>query len=319
MKYIILSDSDNTANFIMPRQLIKINGEPLVSRTIRLLKENGIKDVIITSHDTRFDNLGATRYEPLHNDYKPKKRQGCWLSAFPIELLNEPITFLPGDVYYSEDAIKKIVNSETNSVLFCCTYKNTSKKYIKSWDEPLAFKVVDYNLFKEHIARVKELYKMGKCVRSPIAWELYRSLNGIDVNKHEVGDNCLIINDETTDIDRIEDVELLRKVIGGEKMIKCEVTEKFTLSRFEELSNIVRKNGGSRGALFVGDVFECNEEMADYLTGNNPTHRAVVKIIEVIPEEKEADTPKVEEIKEVEKVVSKLKSKKKKKAVKKGE
>lgn len=109
------------------------------------------------------------------------------------------------------------------------------------------------------------------------------------------------------------------KIGGGEKMIKCEVTEKFTLSKFEELSNIVRKNGGSRGALFVGDVFECNEEMADYLTGNNPKHTAVVKIIEVIPEKKEADTSKVEEIKEVEETVSKPKSKKKKKAVKKGE
>ena len=47
MKYIILADSKNNS-FDTPRQLTNINGEPLVARTIRLLKENGIKDIIIT-------------------------------------------------------------------------------------------------------------------------------------------------------------------------------------------------------------------------------------------------------------------------------
>ena len=36
---IILADS--SVGFHIPRQLIEINGEPLVARTIRLLKENG--------------------------------------------------------------------------------------------------------------------------------------------------------------------------------------------------------------------------------------------------------------------------------------
>jgi len=43
MKYIILSDSDNVEPFYKPRQLIKVKGEPLVGRTIRLLKEINIK------------------------------------------------------------------------------------------------------------------------------------------------------------------------------------------------------------------------------------------------------------------------------------
>ena len=86
MKYIILADS--SVGFEMPRQLSVIKGEPLVQRTIRLLKQNGVKDILITSHDKRFDNLGATRYEPLNNDYDPLASQGYWLNAFPIELIN---------------------------------------------------------------------------------------------------------------------------------------------------------------------------------------------------------------------------------------
>ena len=50
-------------------------------------------------------------------------------------------------------------------------------------------------------------------------------------------------------------------------MIKCEVIEKFTLKDFDLLENVQRKNGGTKGALYPGDTFECDEEMAKYLTG----------------------------------------------------
>ena len=211
MRYVILSDSSNSQPFIIPRQLSIVKGEILVERTVRLLKENGVEDILITSHDPRFDDLGATRYEPLFNDYNPKKNEGYYLSGFPIELLNEPITFLFGDVYYSENAIKTIVETETDSVLFFCTYQNQDERYIKEHDEPLAFKVIDYELFKKHIDIVKKLKDEGKTCREPITWELYRSINGQDINVHEMTKNYVAINDESCDVDFIEDVELLNK------------------------------------------------------------------------------------------------------------
>ena len=67
-------------------------------------------------------------------------------------------------------------------------------------------------------------------------------------------------------------------------MIKVEVIEKFTLKNFDELKNIKRRNFDEKGTLFVGDTFECNKDMVDYLTGNNPLNKAVVKVIEVKPE-----------------------------------
>lgn len=67
-------------------------------------------------------------------------------------------------------------------------------------------------------------------------------------------------------------------------MIKVEVIEDFTLQKFGEIKNIERKGKSQEGKLFIGDIFECNEKMADYLTGNNSINRAVVKVIEVIPE-----------------------------------
>lgn len=212
MKYVILAYSDNVEPFTEPRQLSLVKGEPLIQRTIRLLHENGIDDVMLTSSDTRFDDLGAERYEPKFNDYKPRENKGYWLSAFPIELLNEPITFLLGDVYYSENAIRTIIESNTDSVLFFCSYKNKDKRYIKHHDEPFAFKVTDCELFKRHIEIVKRLYDEGKTGRHPIAWELYRSLNGIDVNIHQMTDNYVAINDETCDVDVLEDIDLLNGI-----------------------------------------------------------------------------------------------------------
>lgn len=212
MKYIILAYSDNPEPFTYPRQLSVVKGEILVSRTARLLHECGVKDVYITSADKRFDGLGAIRYVPQHNDYKPKENKGYWLSAFPIELMTEPCTFLLGDVYYSENAIKTIVESDTDSVLLFCSHRNTNPRYIKHHDETFAFKVVDCELFKNHISIVKRMYDDGLTKRHPIAWELYRSLNGIDVNTHMLTENYVLINDETCDVDREIDVGLLNNM-----------------------------------------------------------------------------------------------------------
>lgn len=82
-------------------------------------------------------------------------------------------------------------------------------------------------------------------------------------------------------------------------MIKCVVTEDFNLREFAKLKNIVRKARNVEGKLFVGDTFECDEEMAEYLTGKNPLNKVVVNVIEIkeakVVEEKEEETTEVEE------------------------
>ena len=80
-------------------------------------------------------------------------------------------------------------------------------------------------------------------------------------------------------------------------MIKVEVIENFDLKDFDKLKNIQRKNLDVKGRLFVGDTFQCDKEMADYLTGNNAFKKIVVKVIEVIPEKKEIveETPIIKE------------------------
>ena len=67
-------------------------------------------------------------------------------------------------------------------------------------------------------------------------------------------------------------------------MIKVEVIEKFNLKDFDKIKDtLVRKSIDVEGQLFVGDTFECTRQMADYLLGENPLNKAVVRVIEVEP------------------------------------
>ena len=325
MKYIILANS-NDKTFDIPRQLVEINGEPLVKRTIRLLKENNVNldDIIITAKDKRFDKLGVKRYEPINSTYSYITGKGYWLDAFPFELMNEPVCFIWGDVYFSENAIKTIVETQTDSTLFFCTYNNTSDMYIKNHDEPLAYKIVDTELFKEKVTEVKKLKDEKVCCREPIVWEVYRVINGIWVNEHKMTDNYIAINDESCDIDSLDDIIKLKEKV--ENMIKVEVIEKFNFKDYDKIKDsLIRKSIAIEGQLFVGDTFECDKKTADYLLGENPLNKAVVRVIEVEPIkdatfiEKETTTDSIQEVEETKtttdaiKVVASRPSKKSKK------
>lgn len=280
MRYVILAKGEHKG-FKVPRQLSVINGERLLDRTIRLLKENGINDIIVTG---TYKLKDVIVYDPLDNDFDYNTESGYWLNAFSNEFLNEPVCFIWGDVYFSKNAIKTIVNTDTDSTLFFCSYQNKSHRYIKEWDEPFAYKVVDTDLFRTHRDRVKRLFDEGKTERHPIVWELYRSINGIDINEHMLKDNVVIINDITCDIDAPKDIKKIEERIGN--MVRAEVTEDVDVGKFNEITEVIRKNAqnDTEGHLFVGDIVLCNDEIAEYLNGNNRNKVSYVKIIEVIPE-----------------------------------
>ena len=94
-------------------------------------------------------------------------------------------------------------------------------------------------------------------------------------------------------------------------MIKCEVIKEFTLERFDELKNIERKTFNTKGKLYVGDTFECDKQMADYLMGANKDGQIVVKVIEVEPEKVTVEKV-IESAKNDKEFVEPIKPKKKK-------
>ena len=208
MRYIIMCGGTYD-KWQTPKHLVKIHGEPLVARTIRLLKENGIenKDIAISSNNPVFQQFGVTRVvhkNPyrLPNDGTHAKTP--WLDAFYPT--SEPTCYLMGDVVFSPAAIKKIVATETNSIEFFASAPPFAPNYCKEWAEPFAYKVVDTKLFFKKIEETKEWEKKGVFYRQPVSWELWQVIKGTKLGRVDYT-NYTVINDYTCDIDTPEDIQ----------------------------------------------------------------------------------------------------------------
>ena len=106
MQVIIMAGGEYF-DFKTPKQLSVINGEPLIVRTIRLLKERNVEEIYISATSSKFDNLGVPRLEHK-NSFRAKDGivTGYWVDAYyPTD---KPTIYLHGDVYYTEEAIDKI-------------------------------------------------------------------------------------------------------------------------------------------------------------------------------------------------------------------
>lgn len=209
MKYIIMCGG-SYPGWETPRQMIKIQGEPVVARTIRLLRETGVEDIYISTNDLRFKQFGVPI---LHhrNDFKGyTKHGGSWVEAFyPTD---EHACYLMGDVVFSAQAIKKIIETKTDDVEFFASAPPFSFQYIKPYAEPFAFKVVNQKHFRDAINFIIANESSGLFNRRPIAWELWQVINCEDVNQINYENYCRI-NDYTCDIDSVRDAQRLEEIV----------------------------------------------------------------------------------------------------------
>ena len=284
-KYIIMCGGDYK-QWETPRHLSIICGEEIVARTIRLLRKNGITDIAISSNNPIFEKFGVPvlKHDNLYIANGIGNVIGDWFNAFyPTDY---PVCYLFGDVVYSPEAIKKIIETKTDDIEFFGSQQPFASNYIKTHEEPFALKVVNTKHLKEAIEKTRELDKEHKFWRKPIVWELWTVIKNAPLQT-KIGEftaDYVAINDYTCDVDFKNDADKLNLLLGGVEMIRCEVIEPFTLGRFDELTEIQRKGPDVKGKLFEGDTFLCSKELADYLTGGNAKNKTVVKVIEVIPE-----------------------------------
>lgn len=207
MKYVIMCGGD----YKIPKHFLKVKGERIIDRTIRLLKENGVKDLYLSTNNPAFEELGIPILH--HTNRYSYNKSGNWLDAFYPS--NEEITYIYGDVYFSEYAIKKIVETNTNDILFFSSKNVNRPEYFKKWQEPFAFKVVNQERFRKGIEKCRELYQAGKTNREPISWELYRVINKYDINTHIIDKGHIAIDDYTTDVDNENDLIELERVLSN--------------------------------------------------------------------------------------------------------
>jgi choline kinase len=191
MKYIIMADGkgsrwNNYKN--IPKHLVEVEGEVLLERTVRLINElDPSSKVIITSHDKRYEFEGSTRYEPKNNILE--------IDRFTYELIEDNVCFLYGDTYYTEETMEKIINTDTDELLFFGNNKSI-----------VAIKVKDSKVFKENINKVKELFLKNE-IKNCKGWQVYQSYQNLEFDKKQIGDRFVIVDKKTMDYNTPEEYE----------------------------------------------------------------------------------------------------------------
>ena len=204
MKYIIMCGGQYQ-RWSTPRQLLKVNGEVILERTIRLLRESGVEDIAISSNNPIFGALGLPllMHENSYNANGYDNFTGYWCDAFyPTD---EEVCYIFGDVYFSPEAIKTIVETDTDDIEFFASAPPFPPEYQKPWAEPFALKVKNTEHLKNAISLTKQYQDQGLFKRKPIMWELWQVIQATPLNQINYH-NYTVINDYTCDIDYPEEV-----------------------------------------------------------------------------------------------------------------
>lgn len=204
MRYILMCGG-TYQRWSTPRHLFAVGGEPIVARTIRLLRENGIEDIAVSSNHDAFNALGVPvlKHKNAYNVDDHNKITGYWCDAF--YLTDEPTCYIFGDVVFSPEAIRTIVETETDDIEFFASAPPFAPEYPKAWAEPFALKVVNTDHLKNAISLTKIYADRGMFKRRPIMWELWQVIQATPLNQIDYT-NYTVINDSTCDIDDPEEI-----------------------------------------------------------------------------------------------------------------
>ena len=115
-----------------PKCLLKIKGESLLSRNIRFLKNNGIKNIIVVagfkSHLV-VRELGKIKKKPnviVVLNKKFKTHGNCYSLKLGAEKINDNIIYFDGDVIYEYKTLKTYQQQKYE---FCISWERRYKRY----------------------------------------------------------------------------------------------------------------------------------------------------------------------------------------------
>ncbi len=180
----------------VPKQMVVIDGEPLLCRTIRQLEENGIKKEDIAISVPRigfFGNLGVDEIVGKSDREIDK--------FFNVEKeCGDGTILLWGDNYFTDEAIKIILSDNHNFRFFGRVGASsfTGKQYGEIFGVKVNKMIFD---------KCRELEIVGRELPRIATWELYRLICNYPLTEHIVGDHFTNIDDWTDDFDYPEDLE----------------------------------------------------------------------------------------------------------------
>lgn len=197
----------------IPKQLIKIGNETILGRTIRLVRQMGIDNIISVTNNERLILKGSKQYMPKSFRWTVE----TLLST--SELWTEWTLVLLGDVFYTPTAIHAIctTNKEIQFIGRCSPNKFNARRF----GEIFALK---FNINQKEIIQKALLQVIARCDKIALGnmWDLYHTLVGLPLRTFDcVEDKIFLeVHDFTDDFDKPKDYELSKDLY--EKYVELE-------------------------------------------------------------------------------------------------
>lgn len=211
MRIFILANGEakRWGNYLgVDKQLLEIDGEPLLYRTVRLLRENGFDDIYIVG---KYVVKGAKNFipkvEPLikHNIAR-EKLDGT-----------ETFALLYGDCYYTEAIIRDLKERKTDKEHLHWSCQRPNKYTGKPYVEGYIHAIYDKEFWNRKMEEYESLIRSGKHQHTK-DWQPFRYAIGTDLYKHEpelYKDYEVDWEDETDDFDFPIDYDRWMKNVKG--------------------------------------------------------------------------------------------------------
>lgn len=215
MRIFILANGKATRweNYMgVDKQLIVIDGEPLLNRTVRLLKENGFNDIVIVGS---YQIDGATNYIPdfesVIGKYDIVRKVVADVDSFAL---------LYGDCYYTEAIIKDLSTRTSDKKWLHWAAGNGNKITGKTWGEGYIHTIYDKDWWFKQCDEYHDLIKSGKHTHTN-DWQFLRFIfKTEDLTTHKpelLEDNTVYWEDETDDFDTPLDYDTWMKFVKGKE------------------------------------------------------------------------------------------------------
>lgn len=217
-----------------PKQLIKVRGETLLGRTLRLLGERGVETPWLLTGNEVLARYPVLSWCPLQRETKAHSLLAAEAVVGAGDLL-----VLYSDVYYSEAAIDKILASRATRFY---GRDGRSAYTFKNYGELFAVRIADADRERARAALMQAVtFYRGTGNQS--FWSFYRLMAGLPLADNKAIERRVFvdIHDETDDVDFADEVPLLLAAIN--KPLRWRVRH---LVRRLSLANKRRRDRGRR-------------------------------------------------------------------------
>ena len=172
-----------------PKQFIKIDGERIIERSIRVFKDLG--DVYVITDNPEFnylENLGCKISPTSETTHELSK----FMSSYDLWKDEEEVLFIYGDCYIADEDIERIKHNRKNKGF---AFFGIHSEMCALWMEHS-----NYSKFVAGVNYIKQLEERGEGGLCG-SWTIYRLMLQKDLIEHKHYTNFVWLKNESTDFD----------------------------------------------------------------------------------------------------------------------